>query len=134
MKKIEEKIEALEKKVFDEFEWETTQINPDCLTKAERDLFNYTSKAAFPATRNEIFERNQLLRKETYYQIRRGLDFFMKTMRPQLIDYDEMFHFWLRFIDFMHETMFILNRNRGTDILLDMILGENPDNWPADED
>lgn len=134
MKKIEGKIEALEKVIFDEFKWETTQINPDCLTKTERELFNYMSEAAFPKTRGEIFERGRMLTKEAHYLIRRGLDFFMKTMRIQLADYDEMLLFWLRFTDFMHETMYILNRNRGTDILAEIILGENSNNWPAEED
>jgi hypothetical protein len=58
----------------------------------------------------------------------------MKTMRFQLNRNDEMYLFWMRFIDFVSETMFIVNRNRGSHILGDDILGEDPDDWPAEED
>lgn len=30
--------------------------------------------------------------------------------------------------------MFILNRNRGSDILQERILGDNPDDWPEEDD
>ena len=133
MKKLADKIEQLEQPIFDEFKWGTTNIDPDCLTKAELELFNHMNKIVVPSNLEEIIEGQRFVHKSMHHIIRRGLDLFMKSMSIQLIDCGEEFLFWIRFVDFLSETMFILNRNRGSDILQERILGENPDDWPEDE-
>ena len=134
MKKIVDEIEELEQSIFDAFKWETTRIDPACLTKAESQLFNYMPKIVVPTSPEELLEGERLAHKNMYYFIRRGLDLFMKSMSLQLIDSGDKFLFWFRFIDFVSETMFILNRNRGSHIIRERILGDNPDDWPEDDD
>lgn len=134
MKKVNDKIEQLEKSMRDDFKWNSTIIDPLCLTQAERRLFEQALKVVFLKNPKEINDYECFLRKEMYYGIRRALDFFMKMMSMQLVDFDDKYLFWLRFIDFLHETMYYINRNRGTKILLDRKVGEDPDNWPVEED
>ena len=134
MKKLVDEIEQLEQSIFDAFKWETTRIDVGCLTNAERKLFNHMPKIVVPANPEKLLECERLAHKNMYYIIRRGIDLFMKSMSLQLIDYGDKFLFWIRFIDFVSETMFILNRNRGSDIICERILGDNPDDWPGEDD
>jgi hypothetical protein len=133
LKKRVDEIEQLEQSIFDDFKWKTTQIDEGCLTNAERKLFNQMPKIVVSANPEEILEGERLTHKNIYYIIRRGLDLFMNSMRIQLIDYGDKFLFWIRFVDFVSETMFILNRNRGSQIIQERILGKNADDWPENE-
>lgn len=138
MTKINKKIENLEDKIYDKFRWGSTTIDPECLIETEKQLFLHLYKMfrlneTEPISMNNMRARNNLVNKSIYYNIRRGVDLFMKSMSIQL-DSCEKFLFWTRFIDFVSETMFILSRNRGSDFIAHFILGENPDYWPNDDD
>ena len=135
MKKLADQIERLERSFFDDFTWNSTFIDPSCLTMAEKRLFEHVSHITPPRKPEEFKEFDDLLHKTVYYRIRRAVDYLMKTMEIQLVNpVGEWFLFWIRFIDFLSETMFIINRNRGSDILLEMKLGEDPKDWPQDDD
>lgn len=133
MKKIDKKIDDLEDRIYDRFEWESTLIARECLTETENVLFDYMHKIVSPKNPEQIREFHNLINKNIYYKIRRGVDLFMKTMSAQL-DESEDCSFWFGFIDFVSETMFILGRDRGSDFIKKSILGENRDDWPNGDD
>jgi len=131
MKKLADQIERLEQSFFDAFTWESTLIDPSCLTMAEKKLFSHI----FQMTPLELTPDDvELSNKFSFYVVRRVFDLFMRAMNSQLREFDERFIFWSRFIDFISETMLIINRKRGSDFVLKNRFGEDVNNWPQDDD
>lgn len=132
MKKIENKIKKLEEEIRDDFWWGSTRLDPTCLTETEKRTFNHILEM-FPPTKFDP-KNVELTNKSSFYAVRRALDLFIRIMNTQLTRPDERFVFWSRFIDFISETMYIINCGRGSDFVLNMRFGEDVDDWPEEDD
>lgn len=136
MKKIEDKIKKLEEEIRDDFEWGSTRIDSECLTETEKKLFSHFNQISpytkFNPAAIQLCAR--AINKHSFYEVRRIFDLFMGVMNLQLMKFDERFVFWCRFIDFISETMYIINCRRGSDFVLHMRFGENVEEWPEDDD
>ena len=135
MKKIEDKIKKLEEEIRDDFEWGSTRIDSECLTEAEMKLFSHYNQMSPPIKFNaaDVQLCKSTINKSLFYLVRRIFDLFMKVMNFQLLKSDERFVFWCRFIDFISETMYIINCQRGSDFVLHTRFGKNIDEWPEDD-
>jgi len=132
MKKYAERIQKLEEKFWEDFKWGSTRIDPECLTETEKKLFTHVNQMTPPTQPN--LEYVELWSKFDFFAVRRVINLLMKVMNLQLRSFEEIFVFWSRFIDFVSETMFIINCQRASDFNLKSRFGEDVDNWPEYDD